>query len=264
MARGDGYSIIKRKRGGRELANFEVRIQVPPAWQAKVGRKERLVSLGTGDRRLAAIAAPDVVSRQLAEWRALVGDAPTASPPADPASVAVRVAFDGMLDAMESRRRTWPADDAGYAARLAEREGDLRRMTRRLQDGDLSQWEAVAARTIEARGLSIPEGSAEREAFVRRIAEASIDAVGVFVRSASGELDAAPRSAIVRDTKARDAAKATPGETILELFEVYAASLLQAKKKQPSGVEQDRMVLAQFAEFVGRDTAVASIGFVEA
>lgn len=53
MARGDGYSIIRRKRNGKELANYEVRIHVPADWQAKLGRKERLVSLGTGDRRQA-------------------------------------------------------------------------------------------------------------------------------------------------------------------------------------------------------------------
>ncbi|MGZ5860515.1 MAG: DUF6538 domain-containing protein, partial [Croceibacterium sp.] len=73
MARGDGYSIIKRKRNGKELANFEVRIQVPTAWQAHVGRTERLVSLGTGDRRLANMIAPEVVTRQIAEWRELMG-----------------------------------------------------------------------------------------------------------------------------------------------------------------------------------------------
>lgn len=54
MARNDGYSIIKWKRDGRKMPNFEVHIQVPAAWRAIIGKTESLVSTGTGDRRLAA------------------------------------------------------------------------------------------------------------------------------------------------------------------------------------------------------------------
>ncbi|MBM0169169.1 site-specific integrase [Altererythrobacter sp. C41] len=259
MSRGDGYSIIKRKRNGRELRNFEVRIQVPVAWRDVVGKTEVLLSLGTGDRRTANMRAPQVVAEKLAAWGRAAGEAPAATPALDPSSVAVHVAFDGMLDAMEGRRREWPVDDAEYAERLAEREADLRRMTRRLQDGDLSQWEAVADRIIEARGLAITKDSEGYAAFVRGIAEMSIDAVSVFVRRTSGELDAAPRSSIVRQIKARDAAKAKAGESLVELFDQWAEEMLAKGAKRPDTVNQDRKVIRQFAAFVGLDREVRSI-----
>ncbi|OBX18563.1 hypothetical protein A9995_11385 [Erythrobacter sp. QSSC1-22B] len=183
----------------------------------------------------------------------------------DPASVAVRVAFDGMLEAMETRRREWPSDDDEYAARLTKREADLRRMTRRLQDGDLTQWEIAADNAIERRGLEFVKGSAEYAVFVRAIAEASIDAVGLFNRKHSGELDAAPRSATVLDAKAKEAEKAKPGETILDLFEAWGAEMIAKsgkngqRGKRSDTVNQDRKVILQFATFVGRDRAVDSI-----
>lgn len=263
MARGDGYSIIKRKRNGRELRNYEVRIQVPSDWRSIIGKNEVLLTLGTGDRRIANMTAPRVVADTLAEWRKLAGEASINTTQSDPQRVAVHVAFDQMLEAMEGRRKAWPTDDAGYSERIAQREADLRKMMRRLQDGDLSQWQEVADRTISARKLPISKASEEYAAFVRGIAEANVDAVGVFVRKALGDLDAAPRSAIVREAKARDAAKAKSGESLLELFELWAEEMLAKSAKRPDTVNQDRKVITQFAEFVGADRDVRSITPIE-
>ncbi|HVJ03291.1 MAG TPA: DUF6538 domain-containing protein [Sphingomonas sp.] len=264
MARGDGFSIIKRKRGGRELGHWQVRVQVPAEWQQAVGKPEVLRSTGTGDRRTAVQLAPQIVTALYAEWQSKAGTAPS---PAltDPKAVAVRIGFDSTFAAMEERRKAWPANDADYAAKLAEREADLRRMMRWLQDGDLSQWEGVADRAIAKRDLPIVKGSAEYEAFVQALAEASIDAVGTFNRKHAGELEAAPRSAIVQEAKAKEATKAKAGETLIELFEAWGAEMLAKgekdgkRGKRPDTVNQDRKVIQQFAAFVGRDRAVDSI-----
>src|SRR5688572_28084650 len=117
MARGEGFSIIKRRRGGRELSNYQVRVQVPAEWQQVVGRKEILRSLGTGDRRAAVQLAPQIVAGLYVEWQRIAGGASSAVM-GDPKALAVRIAFDGMLTAMEERRRAWPTNDAEYAARL--------------------------------------------------------------------------------------------------------------------------------------------------
>lgn len=259
MARGNGFSVIKRKRNGRELTNYEVRVQVPTDWRGHVGKKEVLLSLGTGDRRLANQRAPQVVADKIAEWRRVAGEGSVEVPALDPASVAVQVAFDGMLAAMEERRRQWPKDDAGYGAQLSTQEAALRRLTGRLRDGELAEWEAVADRAIAARGLAITKGTADYDTFVRSIAEASVDAVSVFVRSVSGDLDAGPRSPLVQGVKAKDAAKAKPGETLLELFEKWAGEALASGAKRPDTVEQDRKVIEQFAAFVGPHRDVRSI-----
>lgn len=264
MARGDGFSIFKRKRNGRELGHWQVRVQVPAEWQQAVGRTEVLRSTKTGDRRIAVQVAPQIVTALHAEWRSLAGNAP-APALADPRAVAVRIGFDATLAAMEERRKAWPLDDADYAARLRDREADLKRMTRWLQDGDLSRWEAVADRAIDARSLPIAKGSDEYTAFVQALAEATLDAVALFNDRHSGKLDAAPRSAIVREEKAKESAKAKPGETIAELFEAWGAEMLAKsakdgrKGKRLDTVNQDRKVIQQFAAFVGPDRAIDSI-----
>lgn len=106
MARGEGYSIIKRKRGGRELRNYQVRIWVPPHLQTLVGKSEKLLSLGTGDWRAANLAAPGVFARQLDEWNAAsrIGII-SAATTLDALEIAVLVAFDDMLAELELRRR---------------------------------------------------------------------------------------------------------------------------------------------------------------
>ncbi len=264
MARGDGYSIIKRKRNGQELRNYEVRILVPTAWQAKVGKKEVLLSLHTGDRRVANLIAPQMVAEKYAEWHRKTEDTmDRESEITDPMAVAVNVAFDGMLEAMEANRKSWPIDDIQYSEQLTQREIDLRRFTRRFQDGDLSQWEAVADRAMEARGLALVKDSNEYRAFVDAIAQASIDAISVFTRRVGGELDAGPRTALVQEAKSKQAAKAKSGETILELFERWAAEMLAKGVKRADTVNQDRKVIGSFAAFVGADRDIRSITPIE-
>lgn len=264
MARGDGFSIIKRKRRGRELPHWEVRVQVPAEWQQAVGQLEVLRSTCTGDRRMAIQLAPQIVAGLYAEWRNRAGSAPSPTP-ADPRAVAVRVGYDSMLAAMEEHRRAWPANDVDYGSKLAERETTRKRMTRRLHDGDLSQWEGVADRLIAKGEVSFAKGSDDYTAFVRDLAEVMIDSVDVFNRTHAGELGAAPRSALVREVKAKQAAAAKPGETILELFEAWGAEMLAKgerdgkRGKRPDTVNQDRKVIQQFAAFVGRDRAIDSI-----
>ena len=229
---GEGYSIIRRKRNGRELKNYQVRICVPPHLRRFVGTSEKLLSLGTGDWRAANLAAPGVVARQFADWGAASGAGLNIEAPAfDSLEIAVRVAYDEMLSAMESRRRDWPADDVGYAAMLAQREADLQSMTRRFQRGDLSLWAPVAARIIDARNLPLRFGTVEYDEFLRSLARVNPDAVAVFIRRTKGDLDAEPNSMLVRDTKSKTVAKAARGDTLPELFEFWAEEMLAKQAK---------------------------------
>jgi integrase len=262
MARGDGFSIIKRTRNARELPNYQVRVQVPQEWRQIVGKNEVLRSLGTGDRRAAARLAPMVVADLYTGWKRMAGGS-SADVVTDPKVLAVQVAYDGMLAALEERRKAWPADDAEYAARLSRREVDRRRLTRRLQDGDLSQWEAMADRMIAKHELPISKGNDEYEAFVRELAELTIDALDVSIRQSNGELGAVPRSAIVQQARAKEAAKAKPGETLLELFELWSAEELAKRRKRSDTVNQDRKVISRFADFIGAGRDVGSITPIE-
>ena len=145
---------------------------------------------------------------------------------------------------------------------IAKREADLRRMSRRMIDGDVSQWEAMAARSIEHRGLPIELGSDEHRALAAAFAEVSIDAVSVFTRRHQGEIDAEPRSAIVRAEREREGATAKSGETILELYDAYSIWRSQPGRKRRRRLElmaKDRVAVELFAEFVGEHRAIRSI-----
>lgn len=251
-----GYKVTKRKKNGRELGPLQIRVFVPKALQPRVGKKEVWRSLGTSDRREAHRRAGHAFAVICDELDAVAGN-PAAAP--DPATVAITLGFDRVLASLEERRKAWPADDGEYASRLAGREAELRRLTRQLHDGDMSRWEDAADKAIANRGMAIEKGTDAYAAFVQSIAEASIDAISVFTRRAAGELDAAPRTAVVRETKAKEAAKAKPGETLLELFEEWAAEMLAKGEKRPDTVNQDRKVIQQFAAFVGAGRAINAI-----
>jgi integrase len=264
MSRRGGFVVMKRKRGGRELACFEVRVQVPIEWREKVGKKEALRSTGTGDRREANRKALRIVDDLLCEWSRMAGaGVGMARVSLDPRDVAVQVAYDGMLAALEDRRRDWPKDEEGYSAKIRSSESDLRRLTRRLQDGDLAQWEAIADRSITKRGLSLSRGTPAYIEFVQDLATASIDAQSVFVRGLNGQLNAVPHTDVVQTAKARAAAIAKAGESLLELFEAWAAEALDKGRKRLDTVEQDRKVIQRFSSFVGLDRDVRSIGPIE-
>ena len=52
---------------------------------------------------------------------------------------------------------------------------------------------------------------------------------------------------------------AAPGESIIELFERYAAQRLAEGRKREDTINQDRKVVEQFAAFVGAGRSVRSI-----
>lgn len=254
------------KRGKSDTLHLRVPVprSVQPLFKNANGKPRTQVwrSLGTSDPRIAERRARQEFEALQRHWDELEAGQGNDTP-RDPAAVAVSVGYDAMLSAMEERRKAWPRTDAEYEERLAQREADLRRYTRRLQDGDTADWEAVADRAIAQRGLAIAKDSNTYAAFVQAIAEASIDAMGVFTRRAAGELDAMPRTAVVRDAKAKEAQEAQPGETLLELFDAWGAEMLSKGEKRADTVNQDRKVIEQFAAFVGKKRAIDSITPVE-
>ena len=64
---------------------------------------------------------------------------------------------------------------------------------------------------------------------------------------------------MVKRVHEREKARPAPGETIMDLFEKWGNDLLERGVKRPDTVEQDRKVIEQFIEFVGRDRAIDSV-----
>lgn len=249
------YLVQRGKRG-----TYQLRVPVPRRLQAQLGKRERVRSLGTSDQAAAVKRALPILSDWQAEFAGLeaqpkrIGDLPT---------LAVDRGYRRMLESLEDRRRAVPDDSEAYGAFLAKRQADLVKLTRRRQDGAQDHWEAVADRIIANEGLQLARGSEPYQAFVDSIADASIDALSVFNRRNAGDLDAEPRSKVVRTALERETNTAAAGETLLELFERYAAQRLAEKRKRPDTINQDRKVIESFSGFLGKERKVATITGVD-
>ena len=228
------------------------------------GKKVIQCSLGTSDRAEARQRARRCSDELEARWKMVPsgpGHVSLADTPKALKEVAVEIGYDKFSEMLLKWRAKWPDDDEGYSARLKTREIELQRLARKINDGDLTTWEKIADRNIASRSIDVTKGSSEYGQFVRWIGEATIDALGVFNRLNLGAIEAEPRSIVVRDVKAVTKLRAKSGETILELFDAYANEKVATKQKRPAGVEQDRMVISRFAEFVGQERAMHSVGF---
>lgn len=231
---------------------------VPKHLRDVEGRSVVQFSLGTTDREEAkAMVRYHGVELDL-KWglTAPVGRKVAAS---DPSLHAVTVGYDGMLAALEASRKAWPDDDEGYVERLAKRQNDARKLSRRIADGSLAHWEDMADRVIAKEDYAIQRGDPEYSSFVQSLAHASLDALDTFNRKHGGELDAAPRTSVVQEAKAKAADKAAPGEDIMSLFERWATDALAKGEKRADTVNQDRKKVEQFVSFVGVDRSIRSV-----
>ncbi len=112
---------------------------------------------------------------------------------------------------------------------------------------------------IEALNFDLPPTSEGYAQLGNKLNTALLAGMKVKARRALGDVEADTDSHMVRRVREREAAKAKHGETILDLFEKWAAECLAKGVKRPDTVNQDRKVIEQFAKFVGKDRAVRSI-----
>lgn len=232
---------------------FWFRMSVPQSVRGRVGKSVWQCSLGTTDIRQAAALAQEKRNQLMREWGLLDAGVPVTTIPLD--RLAVEIGFDNYLGALDDARRQWPKAPDEYEARLDRIPAARRKYTREILDGDRARWEQIADNNIAKRDLALRKQTPEYDAFVDTIAEATLDALDVFERRTTGDLAAAPKSQAV--IKAKELAK--PGETLLELFEKWAAERLAKGEKRADTVDQDRKIIEQFVAFVGKERAVASI-----
>ena len=120
-------------------------------------------------------------------------------------------------------------------------------------------WEKVADRQIERSGWLLPKGSDLYTEFLNMISEASIEAVRIEIERGKGNLGAEPNNKTVLAGLSGDLGSAKPGETIMELFDRYAAQRLAEGRKRVDTINQDRKIVDLFAEFVGPTSSLDSI-----
>lgn len=253
------YLFPRGKRG-----TWQLRVAVPSAYRrSRGGSGERVCSLRTTDRILAEKRALPILAEWQAEWDQpqTVRVREAEFDESSPVDVAVKVAHDQFLRDLEAGRKA--SSLAGtYQAFVEQRERDHQLFVEEFLQGNLARWEAVANRAIQFRALAIEPASEAYVAFVDQLAQSGLDALDVFNRRTRGEVDAEPRSRLVRHVRNNADRKATPGETILELYDLYKQWRCQPgrkRRRRPASMEQDRVAVELFGEFVGLSRSVASI-----
>lgn len=253
-----------------ESRHIWFRLSVPTRYRGVAGKSIVQCSLGTSDRREASVLAARKRADLHAKWSAAAGE--TATP--DIGSVqpllrqpldrdlevaATQAAFLNVLPKFEALCRSkGPLDTDAYTAQLENLRAQRFRLVR-TRDSEASQlWERVADRCIRDSGWDLPKGSEGYQSFVLMIAEAGIDALRVGIAKREG-IAGEPTSMVVQAGLKARAEAAAPGESIIDLFERYAAQRLAEGRKRADTINQDRKVVEQFAAFVGTGRSVRSI-----
>ena len=248
------------------------RMSVPKCYQRF--EKKRLIqrNLGTNDPRQASIAAARLAADYWERWQrssaALEAKPSRAVQRTEPTIIDLKIsAVDGAFDAVQSRldalyRSKGITDVAGYEKYLASLRTQLLRLIQTRHDEAKRHWKKVADREIAARNWQLEPESERYEEFLQMIAEAAIDALRVDIEQRSGAVGVPSSATVINGSKAK-AERHIEGESILELFEKYAAQRLKEGRKRLDTVNQDRKVIQLFSAFLGPERSLKSVSAAE-
>ena len=239
-----------------ETSMIWFRMAVPKEHRRVAGKPVIQQSLGTADRREAAIRAGKLRGELFDAWR-VSSVIPSQNEIEEAATVA---GYESKLDAMKDGRRNMRGRSPSmWNAHTAFEMGRLREHAQNAATGDTDAVRDLAEEIVAALGWQLPEGSEGHNKLLDLLNEASLAAMRIGVRQNAGDVDADTDSRLVQRVRQRALDTAPDGQTILELFEKYAAERLAARKKRPDTITQDRKVVEQFAEFIGHTRSVRSI-----
>ncbi|WP_189676867.1 site-specific integrase [Sphingomonas glacialis] len=251
---------------------WQLRWMVPKAARPLIGKAEFTKSLRVTDRA----EAEGLAYRQLAEWKAQVEHAlmngkagpPVAAPrsatpaPKSPAEIeqaAVAIGFELASVKASALIAAKAKSESSYDALYAKFDEWHRKSIRDLNAGNSSYWAERIRQLYRRRGWPLDETSIEFALFVRTMAHAGIDTFAQAKAKMDGTANAFEPSPIVRDTIAAKQSRAKDGETVLDLFERYAATRLAEGRKRTDTINQDRKVISLFSSFVGSQRSLRSI-----
>ncbi len=263
-------------RGTRGI--LQLRVPIPRGLHASIGRQEFTKSLGTTDRHEAERLALPIIQQLHVDWASL-------SAPSVPSKLSIAAhndpsqngqsrleptegqmliaanfaAYDVLTASLQARRNAMkgksPEDWANYRS---YRLGSLERSQHRMATSDFSFWEPVADQLILKNKWSLHRSGDAYTFFVQSIAETFMDAMRASEAIDLDEPTPEPRSKAVQIARST----APSGCTMMELYDRYAVQRRREGKREDT-IDQDRKVVALFAEFVGCARDVGSITPIE-
>lgn len=264
--------FITRRIGSSYLY---LRVLIPTALQASVGKKEVLRSLKTADPILAEQRATKIRAELYAEW---CPSMPPAAIEADRGSLpsirpdniamireANKAGYELHFKNLAVRRREMAHASREDFAKYKKKKAEVVELyAQQLATMNLENWEPIADRLIELRGWDLERNQSDYIEFVRLIAEAFMDASRSDLERDEGRPAPQPTAPVVIAARKLLSETAAAGETMMDLFALYAGQRVNEGLKRPDGIKQDRMVVGLFSTFVGAQRSVASITAAEA
>jgi integrase len=232
---------------------------VPQRHRAKVGKSSIKCSLQTADiteaRKLAAIKRAELI----ADWEEMrVRRIPSK---AELEAIAVEIGYELYCDLEDARRSLLAgnSDKRAYERLKRRAKINLEEAGRLRVTGEHDVVRGFADIAIEEAGFDIERDSDLYAYLCDRLNDTRFAAAERSYRQMNGEVDAETDSKLVVRVQQRNAEKAKPGETIIELYDAWTAEQVAKGKKRPDTVRHDRVTILHFAEFVGVDRAVDTI-----
>lgn len=254
------YLVQRGKRG-----IWQLRVPIPRALHGPGKPKERTMSMGTTDRRIASDRALAVLNDWKREWATSRGETVVMMPmtarsrrkptQAELEALAVEFGHDEALAQSDMRRQ----EPGGWRRHILRTEAALNDFMPLAATGDYSLVEEGAALIIDGMGFDLEPGTPAHRQFLKNLNAARMAALKTSYARARGDLEASADSPLVARVRQSEKDKAKPGEALLDLFDRYAEQRLAEGRKRSDTLAQDRKVIEQFAAFVGADRAIASI-----
>lgn len=253
----------------RRGASYYARARVPLDLIDAVGKKELVKALGTKDEQEAKRLLWPVVeawNRQFDDMRSRRMLTP------DDKADAVWQHYTGTLERDEQARQLMPtaadieaiADpfDKLVASKRREIDANSRRvklghMRKHLVEGETALIAHEVDDYIERNKLLVDPLSPDRGDLARKMMRGEIEALEATLKRDKGDYTHVPADPIVKPATGTAREQAAPGETIMELFEQYAA-------ENPKGIATDTIAQARrdvgsFVDYVGSTCPVHRI-----
>ena len=230
------------------------RMAVPKAHRQRAGASIIQQSLGTTDLHEARIAAGKLRASLFDQWRG--GLVPTLR---DIEELAAEIGYEAELASMDQGRRNMKGKGPNmfvfnvrwHRALLADR-------IRAVATGDVEPVEAIAADWIERLGWNLTRDSDGYVRLCELLNLALHEASKTHLARLSGDIEADTDSKLIKRVREHEHNDTTTGDTIRESFALYSARRLREGKRLDS-VEQDRILVDQFAGFIGTGRNLRSV-----
>jgi integrase len=262
-------SYLSRRNGS---ANWYYRESVPHDIRELLVRrdgstpKEVWVSLGTPDLRIAKTKLPFVMAEQHRKWaelRKVAAPAGTIPSIAEMTETVVDFVHARFIEGHKANLRATLQAGADPSEEAGRRRSKIIQAELYPTPDDLADMEQVANALCREKQWDLGPGEGVRgerwNHLLAMVTKAVQHARGKIVDTLEGRPEQTNREAVIQHIGGgKRRPKAKPGETLLELFELYAKDCLRDGKRADT-LDAERKIIGHLASFVGVDRSVSDI-----